>query len=232
MHLPGSHFHFEGPKPSNGWFSWSYVTQHVSDILTATQQHVILTLASVALGVVLTVPLVALARWRGWARGGVLGFSAAVYAVPSLAFVAALFPVFGLSKLTVIIPLAAYSLIILVRNALTGLDDVPEDTLDAARGLGYSPARILWRVQLPLALPSILAGLRLATVFTIELVVIGGYVGQGGYGSFIFDGFTNNVYKAEITTYIVLTVLLAIVADLLLLAVQRAVTPWQRRRAA
>jgi osmoprotectant transport system permease protein len=161
----------------------------------------------------------------------VLGLSNAVYAVPSLAAIVALQPVFGLARWTVVLPLAAYTLIILVRNILTGLDDVPAETLESARGMGLSPAQVLLRVQLPLALPAVIAGLRIATVSTIELVVIGGYVGQGGFGAYILEGFRNNFYKAEITTYILLTVLLALVADGLLLGLQRLVTPWQRRRA-
>jgi osmoprotectant transport system permease protein len=217
-------------KPTgNPWFSWSYVTGHGHDILSATGQHVILTLASVALGVAVAIPLSLLARRTGWLRGGVLGVSSALYAVPSLAFVVALFKVFGLSKLTIVVPLAAYTLVILVRTILAGLDAVPDEAVDAARGMGFSEARIFLRVRLPIAVPTLIAGLRLATVSTIELVVIGGYVGQGGYGAKMFQGFNNNFYKQEITTYVVLTVLLALVADLLLLGVQRAVTPWQRR---
>jgi osmoprotectant transport system permease protein len=227
QHLPGLHFHYS--KPITGWFSWSYVSQNAHAILSAAGQHVELVLMAVGLGILLTVPLVLVARRRQWARGGVLAVCSAAYAVPSLAFVVALFPIFGLSKLTVVIPLAAYSLIILVRNTLAGLDGVPAETMDAATGIGFGPARAFFRVRLPLALPAIIAGLRIATVSTIELVVIGGYVGEGGFGTKIFEGFDNNEFKAEITTYIILTVLLAITADLLLLAIQRLVTPWQRR---
>jgi osmoprotectant transport system permease protein len=138
-----------------------------------------------------------------------------------------LIKVFELSSLTVIIPLASYSLVILVRNILTGLDEVDGETLDAARGMGMSNLRILTRVRLPIAMPTIIAGLRLAVVSTIELVVIGGYVGQGGYGEQIFQGFAAHS-RTQLTTYVVLTVLLALVADLLLLVVQRIVTPWRR----
>jgi osmoprotectant transport system permease protein len=162
----------------------------------------------------------------------VLGFCSALYAVPSLAFVVAMFNIFGLGKLTVIVPLAAYSLVILVRNIITGLDEVSGEAIEAARGMGFSNYRIFTRVRLPIAVPTIVAGLRLAVVSTIELVVIGGYVGQGGYGAQIFEGFSNNFYKAEITTYLILTVLLALVADALLLLVQRVLTPWRRGLAA
>jgi osmoprotectant transport system permease protein len=110
---------------------------------------------------------------------------------------------------------------------VTGLDEVPADAVDAARGMGFSPARLLWRVQLPLAVPTIFAGLRIAVVSTIELVVIGGYVSQGGYGDYLLRGLHDD-YKAEVTTYLILTVLLAVVADLLMLALARPLTRWQR----
>jgi osmoprotectant transport system permease protein len=225
MRPPGG---FTFHKTGNPWFSWSYVTSHGHDILTATQQHVILTLASIALGAVASIPFALLARRTPWLRAGVLGLCTALYAIPSLAFVVAMFKIFDLSKLTIVIPLAAYSLVILVRNILTGLDEVSVEAVEAARGMGFTDARIFLRVRLPMAVPTIVAGLRLAVVSTIELVVIGGYVGQGGYGSFIFQGFRNNFYKAEITTYLLLTVLLALIADVLILALQRWLTPWRR----
>jgi osmoprotectant transport system permease protein len=216
---------------SNSWFDWSYIPDHANTILAAAREHVVLAALAVAIGFAVSIPLALLARRNRWRRGAVLGLSNAVYAVPSLAAIVALQPVFGLARWTVVLPLAAYTLIILVRNILTGLDDVPAETLESARGMGLSPAQVLLRVQLPLALPAVIAGLRIATVSTIELVVIGGYVGQGGFGAYILEGFRNNFYKAEITTYILLTVLLALVADGLLLGLQRLVTPWQRRRA-
>jgi osmoprotectant transport system permease protein len=151
-----------------------------------------------------------------------------LYSIPSLAAIVALYPVFGLSKWTVVFPLAGYSLVILVRNILVGLDEVPEETIDAARGMGMGALRMFVQVRLPLALPAIIAGLRLATVSTIELVVIGAYVGQNGYGEFILEGFRSN-YRAEVGTYLALTVLLAATADALILGFQRLVTPWNRR---
>lgn len=228
MRLPAG---YDFGNASNSWFDWSYIPDHASTILTAAREHVVLAALSVAIGFAVSIPLALFARRRGWRRGAVLGLSNAVYAIPSLAAIVALQPIFGLARWTVVIPLAAYTLIILVRNILTGLDDVPAETLESARGMGLSPAQVLLYVQLPLAVPAVIAGLRIATVSTIELVVIGGYVGQGGFGAYILEGFRNNFYKAEITTYILLTVLLALVADGLLLALQRWITPWQRRKA-
>jgi osmoprotectant transport system permease protein len=225
MRPPAGGFTFH--KMGNPWLSWHYIVTNRHDILTATQQHVILTLASVALGVLVSIPLAALARRTPWLRSLVLGMCSALYAIPSLAFVVVTFKVFDLSKLTIIVPLAAYSLVILVRNILTGLDEVDEEALEAALGMGFGDTQIFWKVRLPIAVPAIVAGLRLAVVSTIELVVIGGYVGQGGYGSRIFEGY-NNRSHTELGTYILLTVLLALVADALVLIAQRQITPWRR----
>ena len=224
MRPPGT---FTFHKMGNPWLSWHYVTANRHAILTATQQHVTLTLESVALGFVVALPMAALARRAGWIRSIVVNLCTAIYAVPSLAFIVALVKVFNLSRWTIVIPLAGYSLVILVRNILTGLDETPGEAVDAARGMGFGNSRIFLRIRLPMAVPTIVAGLRLAVVSTIELVVIGGYVGQGGYGAAIFEGFQAKSHT-ELTTYIVLTVLLALVADAVLLVVQRGLTPWRR----
>jgi osmoprotectant transport system permease protein len=224
MRLPGD---FTFHKQSDPWLSWHYITSNAHAILSATQTHVTLTLESVALGLLAAIPLAAVARQRGWLRPLVLNFGTAVYSIPSLAFIVALVKVFELSSLTVVIPLASYSLVILVRNILTGLDEVSGEAVDAARGMGLSELRIFLRVRLPIALPTIIAGIRLAVVSTIELVVIGGYVGQGGYGEKIFEAFSARSHT-ELATYVLLTVLLALVADALLLIAQRALTPWRR----
>ncbi|HVY09271.1 MAG TPA: ABC transporter permease subunit [Mycobacteriales bacterium] len=228
MRLPGD---FTFHRQADPWLSWHYITANSDAILSATRTHVTLTLESVALGLLVAIPLAALARQRPWLRSAVLNLSTAIYAIPSLAFVVAMIRFFELSPLTVVIPLASYSLVILVRNILTGLDEVDAEAVDAARGMGMSNARVFVKVRLPIALPAVMAGLRLAVVSTIELVVIGGYVGQGGYGSKIFDAFSSRSHT-ELTTYIVLTVLLALVADALLLLAQRMLTPWRRAAAA
>lgn len=227
MRLPGD-FHFH--KMGDPWLSWHYVTANSHAILSATSTHVTLTLEAVALGLLFAIPLAALARQRRWLRSTVLNLCTAIYAIPSLAFVVAMIRIFELSSLTVVVPLAAYSLVILVRNILTGLDEVDAEAVEAARGMGMSDVRIFAFVRLPIAVPAIMAGLRLAIVSTIELVVIGGYVGQGGYGEKIFEAFSNRSHT-EMTTYLLLTVLLALVADALLLLVQRLVTPWRRAAA-
>jgi osmoprotectant transport system permease protein len=218
-------------KVGNPWFSWHYVTSNAATIEAAAREHVTLTVLSVALGFAVAMPLALLGTRSRWLRSGVFAMSTALYAIPSLAAIVAFYPIFGLSRWTVVIPLAMYSLVILVRNTVTGLDGVPADTIDAAVGMGMSPLMVLLRVRLPLAVPAIVAGLRLATVSTIELVVIGGFVGSGGFGEFILEGLHDNDYHAEIMTYLIATILLALVADLLLLGLQWLVTPWQRGRA-
>ena len=226
MHLhQGIHFHFQ--NACNSYFCWGYVRSNAHQILSATAEHVTLALSAIILGFVLAVPMAVFARRGIKARGSVFTLASALYAVPSLAFVVAVYGIFGLHAITVIIPLACYSLVILVRNILTGLDEVPAEAVDAATGMGMGPARLFWKVRLPLAMPAIVAGLRLATVSTIELVVIGGYVGLGGYGKYLFDGL-NRQYKPEVMTYLILTILLALVADLLILVLARPFTRWRR----
>ena len=216
----------EAPNP---WLSWSYVRDNSDAILAATKQHVTLTLVSVALGLLLAVPLALLARRFRALETPLLGLTGVIYTIPSLALFALLAPVTGLTATTVVIGLTGYTLLVLVRNVLAGLAGVPEDVVEAARGMGLGPVRLVLRVQLPLALPTILAGVRVATVSTVALVTVGVVVSNGGLGQLIFEGFNNNLYRAQILTASLLCVLLAGIADLLLLGLERLLTPWARR---
>jgi osmoprotectant transport system permease protein len=213
----------------NPWLSWSYLHDNSDAILAATKQHVTLTLISVGLGLLLALPLALLARRSRRLETLVLGLAGVIYTIPSLALFAVLAPITGLTKKTVVIGLTAYALLVLVRNVLAGLQGVPEEVVEAARGMGLGPGRLLVRVQLPLALPTIVAGVRVATVSTIALVTVGAVVSNGGLGQLIFEGFNNNFYRAEILTATLLCVLLAAVADALLLGVEWLLTPWARR---
>ena len=215
--------------PPNPWFTWDYVTNYRDEILAALEEHVILTGLSVGIGLAVALPLALLARRSRLLEAAVYGVTGALYTIPALALFAFLYPIFGLSRKTVVLPLVAYTLLILVRNLVTGLQGVPPETVEAARGMGYSPTRLLLRVELPLALPSILAGIRIATVSTIALVTVGAIVGNGGLGELILEGFNSNFYRAEITTACVLCVALAVAADLLLVGAQRVLAPWARR---
>ena len=217
----------EAPNP---WFSPSYVADNWSSILRYLGEHVRLTVAAVVIGALIALPLALLARRSRWLAGPVLGVSTIIYTIPSLALFAVLTPFTGLSVTTVLIGLVAYSLVILVRNFLAGLMAVPEDVREAARGMGYGPLRLFVQVELPLAVPAFMAGLRIATVSTVALATVGVIVGHGGLGQLIIGGFNANFYRAEIVTGALGCVLLALFADLLLAGLERAVTPWTRVR--
>jgi osmoprotectant transport system permease protein len=159
--------------------------------------------------------------------GPVIAITGVLYTIPSLALFALLLPLTGLSQTTALIPLTAYTLLILVRNIVTGLDGVPADVQEAAVGMGYSRRRQIVHVDLPLALPGIIAGIRIATVTTIGLVAITALIGQGGLGSLMYDGLQRD-FRTPLTVGIVLSLALAVVADLLLVLAQRLATPWAR----
>jgi osmoprotectant transport system permease protein len=215
----------------NPWFSWSYVTGNGPAILGYLGEHVRLTVLAVLIGTVIALPLAVVGRRFRWLAAPLLGVSTIVYTIPSLALFAVLAPVTGLSTTTVLIGLVLYSLVILVRNFLAGLVSVPDDVREAARGMGYGSARMFWQVELPLAVPAFMAGLRIATVSTVALTTVGVIVGHGGLGQLIVGGFAANFYRAEIVTGALGCVLLALLADLLLAGLERAVTPWARVRA-
>ncbi|GAA0356889.1 ABC transporter permease [Streptomyces blastmyceticus] len=212
---------------TNEWICGEYLRTRGHELTDATLQHIGITLASVAIGVLVAFPLALLARrWRA-AAGPVLGLTTVLYTVPSLAMFSLLVPVFGLSVSVVVTGLVLYSLTVLVRNILAGLASVPEEAREAARGMGYGPLRLLFGVELPLALPALMAGLRIATVSTVSLTTVGAIIGYGGLGNLIYEGM-HSYFKAQVLTASVLCVALAIVADLVLLLVQRLLTPWMR----
>jgi osmoprotectant transport system permease protein len=211
----------------NDWICGDYLSTRADSILAATGEHVVLTVVSVALGLLLALPLGVLAFRVPRLRGLVLGTSTAVYTIPSLAMFSLLLPFTGLSATTVVVGLVLYSLTVLVRNVLAGLQGVPADVVESAVGTGHGPVSLLLRVQLPLALPTVLAGLRVATVSTVALVTVGSILGHGGLGDLIYAGLRTQ-FQAEVLTATVLVVALAVAADLLLVGVQRALTPWQR----
>ncbi|GGR91554.1 MULTISPECIES: ABC transporter permease [Streptomyces] len=211
----------------NEWICGVYLSTRRQILLDAVVQHLQLTSVSVLTGLVVAVPLAVLARRWGWAAGPVLAVTTILYTIPSLAMYSLLLPLYGLSAALVVAGLALYSLTVLVRNILAGLRAVPEETRQAARGLGYGPVRLLLAVELPLALPAAMAGLRIATVSAVSLATVGAIVGYGGLGNLIYAGM-NSYFKAQVLTASVLCVLIAVAADLLLLAVQRLITPWTR----
>jgi osmoprotectant transport system permease protein len=205
----------------------AWMVDHVDELLARTIQHIYLTAIAVGVGFVISLGLAILAVRRRRTYGPILAFSSILYTIPSLALFAALISITGISLLTVEIPLVMYTLVIFVRNIATGLDNVPTDVLEAADGLGYTSRQRLWRVELPLAVPLIVAGLRLATVSTIGLVTVTSIMGDafGGLGFFILEGYRRS-FPTEILFGAVPSILLAIAFDLLFVRLQQRVTPW------
>lgn len=211
------------------WVYWPWVSDHVDDITAAFREHVVLTVWAVLLGVAIALPLgVACARWR-WLYAPTIAATSVLFTIPSIALFAFLIPVTGLSRETALVPLVAYTLLILVRNVVIGLDSVPDDVVEAAHGMGYSRGRSLLRVELPLAVPTIMTGVRIATVTTIGLVTVTAVIGQGGLGQLMFTRGFQIDFRTPVTVGTVLVVAFAIVADVSLLTVQRLATPWVRR---
>jgi osmoprotectant transport system permease protein len=212
-----------GPK----WLYWPWVQDHTDEIRQRLVEHVELTVLAVLFGLVIALPLALLSVRYRRLYGPVLAITGVLYTIPSLALFALLLPLTGLSRTTALIPLTAYTLLILVRNTVTGLDGVPADVKDAALGMGYSRTRQILRIDLPLALPAIIAGIRIATVTTIGLVAITALIGQGGLGQLMYDGLQRD-FRTPLTVGIVLSLAFAVVADVLLVLAQRLSTPWAR----
>ena len=225
-------FHAVGfqDAPGNPWFSWQYVRDNYETILGALREHVTLTAEAVLIAAVIAIPLAVVAYWFRPLTGPILAVSGALYTIPSLALLAFVAPVLGpTNPASVLIALVLYALLLIVRNSLAGLNQVPAEAQDAATGMGYARFGRLLKVDLPLALPGIVTGLRLATVSTVALVTVGAIIGNGGLGDLILGGFRNNFYKAQILTATLMCVLLALVLDLILAGAGRLVTPWTRR---
>jgi osmoprotectant transport system permease protein len=208
---------------------WGWAAEHLDELAGRIVQHFVLAAIAVGIGFAISLVLALWAVRRPLIRAPVVSISGLLYTVPSLALFAALVPVTGLSIVTAIIPLVLYTLLIFVRNILAGLDGVAPDVLEAADAMGYRRSQRLARVELPLALPLVVGGLRLASVSTIGLVTVSGILGDrfGGLGFFIFEGYRHS-FSTEILFGAVPSIALAVVVDLLLQVVQRRLTPWAR----
>jgi osmoprotectant transport system permease protein len=213
------------------WGEWVGRDANRDAIWSATREHVILTIGAVLIGMVIALPASIVVVRHPRLKGVVLGISGALYTIPSLALYGFLVPYTGLSRTTALVPLTLYTLLILVRNTVTGLEQVPEDVRDAADGMGLSRRQRLWKVEMPLALPSIMAGIRIATVSTIGLLTIAALVGLGGLGQLILTGL-NRPVRTAVTVGVVLSIALAVGADLGLAWLGRVLAPWSVRRRA
>ncbi len=217
---------------NNGLFCWNWFTAHWSSTFApALVQHIVLVLIAVGLGFLISFVLALLAYRARWLESPIAGVSSFLYTLPSLALFQILVPITGLTRLTVEIGLVSYTLLLLFRNFVTGLREVPQEVRDAARGMGLTQRQILVRIDLPLAVPAIFAGLRVATVTTISLATVAAIVGiNEGLGVPIYDAIQRVNFKTEFIAAALLAIALAWVADLLLVLLQRLVAPWAARR--
>lgn len=209
------------------WINWDWLSNHIPLILTSLGAHVELTVIAVVIGLVISLPVGVLAQRRRLLRGPILTIDGILYTIPSIALFALLIPYTGLSTLTAEIGLVSYVLLILTRNVVVGLDNVPRDVVDAADGMGYRPLARLFQVELPLALPAIFAGIRIGTVTTIGLITITAVIGQDSLGQLILTGLTDS-FHTPLVVGTVLSVALAFVADTALAIAQRIAIPWAR----
>lgn len=214
----------------NSLFCPGWVFAHWGSTLEpALIQHVVLTVIAVGAGLAISLVAAAVAFRRGWFEHGFTGFSALLYMIPSLAFFELFVPVTGLGTVTIEIGLVGYTLLVLFRNTLEGLRSATPEEIAAARGMGMTPRQIFYRINVPLAVPAIMAGIRVATVTTISLATVAAYISSTGLGAPILQGIQDS-FNTELIAAGGLAILLALVADSLLVAAQHVIAPWQRAR--
>jgi osmoprotectant transport system permease protein len=211
-------------------FCFDWARENIDRYATPTVQHLEIVVISVLIGFTIAFALALLAHRRTWLRPPLLAGTGILYTIPSVAFFFLLEPITGRGRETAIIALSVYTLQIIYRNTMVGFANVPTSVKDAARGMGQTDRQILWRVELPLATPEIVAGLRIATVSTVALATLATFVSGGGLGEQIFRG--GNI---DFTTSIIIAggiaILIALTFDVILLAAQRLATPWRRATA-
>jgi len=210
------------------FIDWSWIAGHGSLIGARLEEHLLLTGVALAAGLAISIPVGVYGQRHRRVFVVSNWIADILYSVPSLALFVLLLPFTGLTETTVAIGLTTYTLLILIRNVVAGLDGVPDDVREAARGMGLTRRQILWRVEMPLALPVVVAGVRVAAVSTIALVTVGALIGRGGFGQFILDGLGQGLFVTPILLGSLCTVVLALTADGLLIAFERALTPWTR----
>lgn len=213
------------------FIDWAWILRHLwgdGGIIDAFFQHLYLSLIPVAIALAISLPVGIFVHRHRWLYAPTTAFTGVLYTIPSLAFFVMLIPIMGTGQRPVLVALTAYSLLILIRNTVTGLDSVPEETKDAARGMGLTNRQILLGVELPLALPVIVAGIRIATVTVVGIASIADFIGAGGLGDLIFDGISRQ-FATPIIVGGLLVAIIAISADLGLYRVEGWLRPWARR---
>jgi osmoprotectant transport system permease protein len=218
----------EGSCVADNGFCPEWIADNFDRYVDPLFEHVVLTMVSLAIGFAIAFGLALLAHRRRWLIGPITQITGILYTLPSLAVFFLLLPITGRGSTTAIIALVSYSLLIIFRNVMTGLENVPAEAKDAGRGMGLTDRQLLWRVELPLALPEIMAGVRIAATTIVGLATLAFFAGAGGLGGQIFADIN---FKSNVVTAGGLAVLLAAVLDALILLAQRAVTPWTRARA-
>jgi osmoprotectant transport system permease protein len=220
-----------GSPQAREFFRWDWVFDHLGEIGSRMVQHLVLTGVAVGVGLAISIVLAVVALRFPLSYPPITWIAGTLYAIPSLALFAFLVPITGLTMLTAQIGLVSYTLLILVRNIVAGIKGVDPAVREAALGMGYGRRRLLLEIEVPLALPVIMAGIRVAAVTTVGLVTITALIGMGGLGVFILRGL-RRLFETEIILGTVLSVGLAAAIDLVLVRIERALTPWARRRTA
>jgi osmoprotectant transport system permease protein len=216
-----------GCVPENGLFCFDWAADNIDRYYTPALEHLQLVVVSVVFGFAIAFGLALLSHRRRWLQPAFLGATGVLYTVPSIAFFFLLLPITGRGFDTAVIALTAYNLQIIYRNAVIGLANVPAEAKDSGRGMGMTPQQLLWRVELPLAVPEIIAGLRIAIVSTVALATLAVFAGGGGLGDPIYADIT---FKTNVAIAGGMAILMAIAFDILLVAAQRVIVPWRQVR--
>ena len=214
-------------RPGEPFIRFDWIVDNLDEIAQRLGEHLVMVVAAVVIGFVLSFALAMIARrWRGL-YGPILAVTGTLYAIPSLALFVLLIPITGLTLTTGIVALVLYTLLILIRNIVVALDGVPADVTEAATGMGFSSRQRFWRIELPIAVPVIIAGLRIATVSTVAIATLAFLAGAGGLGQPLYE---QNGFKTNIIIVGVLAMGMALALDLVLVVIQRLVTPWRKAR--
>jgi len=216
----------------NDAFCPGFVIDNINDYVSPFLEHIVLVLASVLAGFVVAMVLAIVSHGRRWLIPVFIGTTGVLYTIPSIALFLLLLPITGRGTVTALIALALYNLQIIYRNANAGLANVPAAAKDAGRGMGMTDRQLLWRVEIPLAVPEIIAGVRIATVSTVAIATLAIFAGAGGLGEILYnEGIQRDVFKTNIVFGSVLAVALAISFDGMLVLAQRFISPWRKARA-